>query len=83
MRERYFKHKELTKLVIEHIKSNDNVDINELTEYVMKAKALSQELHKSIYGGIYTVLENLVHQYIIECRVINDAKQYRIKILNA
>ena len=55
-RERYFKHKELTKLVIEYIKSNDNVDINELTEYAMKAKALPQELHKSIYGGIYTVL---------------------------
>ena len=82
-RERYFKHKELTKLVIEYIKSNDNVDINELTEYVMKAKALLQELHKSIYGGIYTVLENLVRQDVIECRITNDTKQYCIKILNA
>jgi len=82
-RERYFKHKELTKLVIEYIKSNDNVDINELTEYVMKAKALPQELHKSIYGGIYTVLENLVRQDVIECCITNDAKQYCIKILNA
>lgn len=82
-RERYFKHKELTKLVIEYIKSNDNVDINELTEYVMKVKALPQELHKSIYGEIYTVLENLARQDVIECRVANDAKQYCIKILNA
>jgi hypothetical protein len=82
-RERYFRHKELTKLIIEYIKSNDNVDINELTEYVMRVKALPQELHKSIYGGIYTVLENLVRQDVIECRVANDAKQYRIIILNA
>ena len=82
-RERYFKHKELIKLVIEYIKSNDNVDIDELTEYVMKVKALPQELYKSIYGGIYTVLENLVRQDVIECRVMNDTKQYRIKILNA
>lgn len=49
----------------------------------MKAKALPQELKKSIYGGIYTVLENLARQDVIECRVMNDAKQYRIKILNA
>ena len=78
-KERHFKHKELTKLVIEHIKNNDNVDINELTEYVMKAKALPQELHKSIYGGIHTILENLVRQDVIEYHVINDAKQYCIK----
>ncbi|MFC2747325.1 MAG: hypothetical protein ACFN4I_03625 [Campylobacter concisus] len=76
------KHKELTKIVIEYIKSNNNVDINELTEYVMKAKALPQELHKSIYGEIYTALENLVRQDVIECRITNDTKQYRIKILN-
>ena len=82
-RERYFKHKELTKLVIEYIKSNDNVDINELTGYVMKIKALPQELHKSIYGGIYTVLENLARQDVIECCIANDAKRYRIKVLNA
>ena len=82
-RERYFKHKELTKLVIEYIKSNDNVDINELTEYVMKAKALPQELHKSIYGGIYTVLENLARQDVIESCIANHAKRYRIKVLNA
>lgn len=82
-RERYFKHKELTKLVIEYIKSNDNVDINELTGYAMKIKALPQELHKSIYGGIYTVLENLARQDVIECCIANDAKRYRIKVLNA
>lgn len=78
-KERHFKHKELTKLVIEHIKNNDNVDINELTEYIMKAKALPQELRKSICGGIYTVLENLAHQDVIECHVTNDAKQYHMK----
>nr|WP_321781008.1 hypothetical protein [uncultured Campylobacter sp.] len=82
-RERYFKHKELTRLVIEYIKNKDGADINELTEYVMKAKALPQELHKSIYGGIHTVLENLVCQDVIECRIANEAKQYCIKILNA
>ena len=82
-RERYFKHKELTRLVIEHIKNNDNVDINELTEYVMRVKVLLQKLHKLIYGGIHTVLENLVCQDVIECRIANEAKQYCIKILNA
>lgn len=82
-RERYFKHKELTRLVIEHIKNNDNVDINELTEYVMRVKVLPQKLHKLIYDGIYTVLENLVRQDVIECRISNNAKQYCIKILNA
>ncbi|MFR8441317.1 MAG: hypothetical protein ACLVCW_06250 [Campylobacter sp.] len=78
-RERYFKHKELTRLVIEHIKNNDNVDINELTEYVMRVKVLPQKLHKLIYGGIHTVLENLVCQDVIECRIANEAKQYCIK----
>jgi hypothetical protein len=82
-RERYFKHKELTRLVIGYIKDKDGADINELTEYIMKAKALPQELHKSIYGGIHTVLENLVRQDVIEYRIMNDAKQYCIKILNA
>ncbi|WP_459877069.1 hypothetical protein [Campylobacter concisus] len=82
-RERYFKHKELTRLVIEHIKNNDNVDINELTEYVMRVKALPQKLHKLIYCGIHTVLENLVCQDVIECRIANESKQYCIKILNA
>lgn len=82
-RERYFKHKELTRLVIEHIKNNDNVDINELTEYVMRVKVLPKKLHKLIYDGIYTVLENLVRQDVIECRISNNAKQYCIKILNA
>lgn len=82
-KERYFKHKELTRLVIEHIKNNDNVDINELTKYVMRVKALPQKLHKLIYDGIYTVLEKLVRQDVIECRIANNAKQYCIKILNA
>lgn len=49
----------------------------------MRVKALPQKLHKSIYGGIYTVLENSVRQDVIECRIANDAKQYCIKILNA
>ena len=32
-RERYFKHKELIRLVIEHIKNNDNVDIFNLSSH--------------------------------------------------
>ena len=83
MREKYFKHKELTRLVIEYIKDKDGADINELTEYIMKAKALPQELKKSIYGGIHTVLENLVRQDVIECCIANGVKRYRIKVLNA
>ena len=73
-RERYFKHKELTRLVIEHIKNNDNANINELAEYVIRVKALPQKLHKLIYDGIYTVLERLVRQGVIKYRITNDAK---------
>lgn len=49
----------------------------------MRVKALPQKLHKLIYDGIYTVLEKLVRQDVIEYRIANNAKQYCIKNLNA
>lgn len=73
-----FKNGELKQLVIEFLKSNPNSPISAITEHIVCLKSISDEFRKSVYGGIYTILESLFSRGIINHEIIDGTKTYKI-----
>ena len=74
-----FKNGELKQLVVECLKTNPYVSISSITEYVVSIKSIESEFHKSVYGGIYTILNTLIDKGIVDYEVIDDTRHYNIK----
>lgn len=74
-----FKNGELKQLVIGYLKNNPHASISSITEYVVSIKSIESEFHKSVYGGIYTILNTLIDKGIVDYEATDDMRRYKIK----
>ncbi|ANE35393.1 hypothetical protein CIG11343_0305 [Campylobacter iguaniorum] len=74
-----FKNGELKQLVIEYLKNNPHASISSIIEYVVSIKSIESEFHKSVYGGIYTLLNTLIDKGIVDYEAIDGTRCYKIK----
>ena len=45
----------------------------------MSIKSIESEFHKSVYGGIYTILNTLIDKGIVDYEATDDMRRYKIK----